>query len=546
MNAESELEIQGQRLSLTEVLAVSRLGRRVRLSDNPRFRARLERSRNIIHEALIAGKVVYGVNTNFGGMADQLLDTNEVNYLQENLLWGLKCNVGQQLPLEIVRAAMLIRANALSRGASGIRAELIERLLLFLNSGITPVVRCLGSLGASGDLIPLAQIAASIIGLDSSYRVDFHGERMDAVAALEKVGLKSFSLEAKEGLSLINGTSVLTAMAAHCTCDATLILNLALAIHSLYIQALHGRRDSFDPFVHALKPHPGQVNIAQRTCALLEGSQLLADQDPVGGELMQDRYSIRCLAQYLGPITDGLDQIAAHVTTEMNSADDNPLIDLHRGRIVHSGNFFAQYIAIGMDQLRYYMALVAKHLDIQISLLVTPEFSRGLPASLAFEDGSPVKFGLKGLQICGNSILPRLLHLGQAIVPFFPTHAEQFNQNINSQGFNSAFLAGESMDLMRYHLAVSCVFAVQAVEQRSFCQQRSYLASDVLSPASAPLYETIYRVLQKEPSTMHPLVSRNSDQHLDEFVRAIYDDLKDPRSNLLGCVPSALKGQQGA
>jgi hypothetical protein len=190
------------------------------------------------------------------------------------------------------------------------------------------------------------------------------------------------------------------------------------------------------------------------------------------------------------------------------------------------------------------MALIAKHIDVQVALLVSPEFNRGLPGCLAFDDGSSVKFGLKGLQICGNSILPRLLHLGQSIVPFFPTHAEQFNQNINSQGFNSAVLACDSLELMRYYLAVASLFAVQAVEQRSFCRIKSYLATEVLSPALVPLYETIYQVLQRKASPSRPLVSRNADQHLDTLVQSIYRDLKDPRSRLLGCVYPAFESEE--
>jgi phenylalanine ammonia-lyase len=244
------------------------------------------------------------------------------------------------------------------------------------------------------------------------------------------------------------------------------------------------------------------------------------------------------LAQYLGPIADGLRQITTQVTIEMNSVDDNPVTDSPHKRILHNGNFFGQYIGIGMDQLRYYMALVAKHTDAQIGPLVTPEFNRGLPACLAFEEGDSAELGLKGLQICGNSILPRLLHLGQPIVPFFPTHAEQFNQNINSQGFNSAVLASEAMDLMRHYLAIASVFAVQAIEQRSFKQRKSYLATEVLSPALVPLYETIYGVLQKKPSATQPLVPHNSGQGLDELVQRIYLEFKKPGSKLFDCVPS--------
>jgi phenylalanine ammonia-lyase len=417
--------------------------------------------------------------------------------------------------------------------------------LLFLNHEITPIVRNLGSIGASGDLVPLAQIAGSIIGLGPGYRVYFQGNEIDARTALKNIGLSSLPLRGREGLALVNGTSVLTAMAAQCIYDARLILNVALGIHGLFIQALLGAKESFDPFIHSLKPHPGQVDVARRMLALLDGSQLTADHELIQTDLVQDRYSIRCLAQYLGPIADGLQHVADQVTIEMNSVDDNPIVDSLRERILCNGNFLGQFVGIGMDQMRYYMALLAKHMDAQIGLLVTPEFNRGLPACLAFEDGRSIKFGLKGLQICGNSILPRLLHLSGPIVPFFPTYAEQFNQNVNSQGFNSAILACESIDLMSHYLAVACIFAVQAVEQRSFSQRKSYLAAGALSPALVPMYETIYDVLQKTPSITYPLISSNSDQHLDELVEEIYRDLKDPDSKLFGCVCFETKSTRG-
>lgn len=243
------------------------------------------------------------------------------------------------------------------------------------------------------------------------------------------------------------------------------------------------------------------------------------------GKLIQDRYSIRCLPQYLGPIVDGLDTVARQVTTEINSASDNPLIDPDKNMDYHGGNFLGQYIAVAMDQLRYYLGLMAKHLDVQIALLNTPEFSNGLPPCLIGNTDRKVNMGLKALQICGNSIMPLLTFYGQSLVDRFPTHAEQFNQNINSLGLGSANLARQSIETFHQYMAVALIFGVQAVDLRTCIVAGHYDARTVLSPATSLLYEAVREVVGRPPSSDRPYIRNDYEQSLDEHIRRIAADI---------------------
>lgn len=231
----------------------------------------------------------------------------------------------------------------------------------------------------------------------------------------------------------------MTGIAAQCVYDAQLLLKMTMNTYALFIQGLNGSNQPFHPFNHTHKPHPGQRWVANSMLELLKGSKLIRDElegrlEYKIGELVQDRYPVRCLPQYMGPLVEGLDNIAQQVTTEINSASDNPLIDPDKGMDYHSGNFLGQYIGIAMDQLRYYLGLMAKHLDVQIALLVTPEFSNGLPPCLIGNTQRTVNMGLKGLQISGNSFMPLLTFYAHPLIDRFPIHAEQFSQNISSLG----------------------------------------------------------------------------------------------------------------
>ncbi|OPY78209.1 MAG: Tyrosine 2,3-aminomutase [Syntrophorhabdus sp. PtaU1.Bin153] len=537
----AHIVIRGNNLTINDVVKVARHKAKVMLTDEEGVIQRIKASHEYIVNATNAcrpasGKIpetctpIYGVTTGFGGMARTFIPPEMAGELQENLIRFHQSGAGKRLPIPDVRAAMLIRANSHLIGLSGLRLEIIDRMITFLNEGATPHVREFGSIGASGDLTPLASITGALIGLDPSFSIDFNGEEVDSLTVLKSLGLPRINLLPKEGLAMINGTCVMTGIAAQCVYDARILLKLAMGAHALFIQGLRGTNQSFHPFIHAHKPHTGQVRAAAYILQLLEGSRLIRNElegrlEYEIGSLIQDRYSIRCLPQYMGPLVDGIDLVAAQVATEINSACDNPLIDPDKGIDYHGGNFLGQYVGVAMDHLRYYLGLMAKHLDVQIALLVTPEFSNGLPPCLIGNTDRKVNMGLKGLQICGNSIMPLLTFYGQSLVDRFPTHAEQYNQNVNSLGLGSANLARQSIDAFVQYMAIALMFGVQAVDLRTRLAAGHYDARSCLSVASLSLYEAVREVVGLPPSSKRPYVRNDCEQHLDEHIRLIAADI---------------------
>lgn len=523
--------VEGKPLTIDDVVSVSRHNRPVTMARDAASIARLNASCKYIEDALASGEPIYGVTSGFGGMAHVSIDAEDASSLQNNLIWFLNAGAGNRLPIEDVRASMLLRANSHMHGASGIRLEVIRRIESFLNAGVTPHVREFGSIGASGDLVPLAQITGALTGAGRNFLVDFAGEEMDCLRALDKLGLPPLGLRAKEGLAMVNGTSVMTAIAANCVYDARVLLALALGAHALMLQALSATNQSFHPFIHSLKPHPGQQWAAAHMLKLLEGSQFIRNEldgkhDWRDGDLIQDRYSLRCLPQYFGPIVDGLSQVSAQIEVEINSATDNPLIDSGNGVSYHGGNFLGQYVGVGMDQLRYHLGLLAKHLDVQMASLVSPAFNNGLPASLVGNPNKKVNMGTKGLQLCANSMMPLLSFYGNSLVPHFPTHAEQFNQNINSMGFGSANLTRETIRIFQQYLAVSLMVAVQSIDLRAYQRAGTYDPRSFLAPTSLKLYEAVRHVVGKPVSADQSYLWNDADQSLDQHIAKLSADIK--------------------
>ncbi|NEU77785.1 aromatic amino acid ammonia-lyase [Nostoc sp. UIC 10630] len=529
-NSDDTVLVGDRYLTIEEVISVARYGAQVRLTDNLKSLANVQASCDFIHHAVESGDPIYGVTTGFGGMANVVISPESAALLQNNLMWYHKVGAGKKLPLADVRAAMLLRANSHITGASGIRLELIKRMLVFLNAGVTPHVCEFGSIGASGDLTPLAYITGALIGLNSNYTVDFNGEEMDAPTALKKLGLEPLQLLPKEGLAMMNGTSVMTGIAANCVQQTKVLLALSVATHALAIQGLSGTNQSFHPFIHKLKPHSGQVWTASQMLDLLLGSHLIRDELDGSHNYrdehpIQDRYSLRCLAQYMGPIVDGIEEIAKQIEVEINSVTDNPLIDVENQASYHGGNFLGQYIGVGMDRLRYYIGMLAKHLDVQIAYLVAPEFNNGLSPSLVGNQQRRVNMGLKGLQITGNSIMPLLTFYGNSIADRYPTHAEQYNQNINSQGFASANLARTSVEVFQQYMAVALMFGVQSVDLRTYTLAGHYDARATLSPATRDLYMAVRNVVGRSPSKERPYVWDDNEQALDLHISKIAVDI---------------------
>lgn len=527
---DDKILIHGENLTINNVVMIARKGIRIALSDADVVTKKIQATYSYIEEAVSKNKAIYGVTTGFGGMSNVVISQQEAIALQNNIPWPHTSGAGRRLPNADVRAAMVLRTNSLMRGLSGVRLELVKRLEIFLNSGITPHVYELGSIGASGDLVPLSHIAGALVGIAERYKVDFRGDDIDCITALKHVGLEPMQLAPKEGLALINGTSMMSGIAANCMYDSWSLLGLTIGAHGLMIQGLGGSNQPFHPFIHKHKPHTGQVWAADQMLKFLSGSQLIRDEldglhNHRGHKLIQDRYSLRCLPQYLGPIIDGFANIAQQIETEINSATDNPLIDPVNNVSYHCGNFLGQYIGTGMDLLRYFIGLMAKHLDAQISLLVSPEFNDGLAASLVGNTQRRVNLGLKGLQLTGNSIMPILTFLGNSLVDRYPTHAEQFNQNINSQGFGSANLARQSVEICQQYLAIALMFGVQAVDLRTYVTKGHYDARAALSPASAELYESLRRTIGRPPSTERPYIWDDDEQGLDEHIALIAADI---------------------
>lgn len=522
--------IQGNGLTVEEVVRVSQKMAEVQITKDSNVLNKVDTAYRMMQDAANAGAVIYGVTTGFGGMADVIISMDEIGKVQQNMLWIHKAGAGKFLPVSDVRAAMLLRANSHLRGASGIRLELIERLQIFLNAGVTPCVPELGSIGASGDLVPLSYITGAIIGHEAGYQVHYKDSIIPAREALKTLELPPLKLQPKEALAMLNGTSVMTGIAANCLEEASELFSLALYVHALFIQGLNGTDLSFEEFIHQNKPHTGQVWVADQMRRLIEGSALIRhgkggqERNPKTG-LVQDRYSLRCLPQYLGPVFEGLWKIQSQIEVEMNSTNDNPLIDVDTGGIYYGGNFLGEYVGVGMDQLRMYLGLVAKHLDTQIALLVEPKFSNGLAPCLVGNQDRTMNMGMKGLQIVANSIMPLISFYGNSLADRFPTHAEQFNQNINSQGFGSANLTRQSLDLFRQYVSISLLFAVQAIDLRAQKMFGHYDGSQFVSPSTRPLYEAVRELTDRPSQTARPWLWNDDEQHLDEQTARLVEDL---------------------
>lgn len=525
------LVVSGDGLTLTDLVRVARQRLPVELTDDPAVIGKIHQSEEFVRRAVSSGEAIYGVTTSFGANSDDVIPREEIEGFQNNALWLLKAGAGEPLPECVVRASMLSRLNSLVRGVSGIRLELLQRLVTFLNEGIHPHILEFGSIGASGDLIPLSYIAACIVGSPTGHTVTYEGRHMKAEEALKELGLGPLPLQAKEGLALINGTSVMTGMAALCLHESNVLLALSMGVHAFAFQALCAREQPMAPFIQSHKPHPGQISSARVMRRLLQGSRMTWDgigerDERFSPSLIQDRYSLRCLPQYMAPIYEGLDSISRQIEIELNSANDNPLVDVPNQVIYNGGNFLGQNIGVAMDHLRYYIGLTAKHVDTQLALLVTPEFSNGLPSSLIGNRKRRANVGFKSLQILGNSIMPILCFLGNSIADRYPTHAEQFNQNINSQGFASANLSRQSVATFRNYLAAALMMGVQAVDLRNKLLTGHYDARKCLSPGSCRLYEAVREVVGVAPSSDRPYVFDDGDIHRDGHLRLISDDIR--------------------
>ncbi|MCX7694622.1 MAG: histidine ammonia-lyase [Caloramator sp.] len=370
--------IDGENLTIDDVIKVARYGYRVEIAEEAK--RKVMAAREVVDRFVDEGKVVYGITTGFGKFSDVVISKEETKKLQRNLIVSHACGVGEELPQEVVRAIMLLRANALSKGYSGVRLQTLETLVEMINKGVHPVIYEKGSLGASGDLAPLSHMVLVMIGEGEAY---YNGERLSGRKAMEMAGIKEIELVEKEGLALINGTQVMTAVGTLALYDAIMLSKAADIVASLTVEALRGITDAYYYKVHNVRPQVGQQKCAQNLNRLLEGSTLTTKQ----GELrVQDAYTLRCIPQVHGASKDAIEYVKKVVEIEINSATDNPLIFSDENRVISGGNFHGQPMALAMDFLGIAVSELANISERRIERLVNYQLN-DLPAFLTKRGG---------------------------------------------------------------------------------------------------------------------------------------------------------------
>ncbi len=481
--------LTGADLTIGGVEAVARGGAGATL--DPDARARMQEARDVIEALVAGGAVVYGVTTGFGDLASVSIAPADAARLQENLLMSHAAGVGPAFPREIVRAMLLLRANTLALGHSGCRPLLVDRLLDFLRLGIHPVVPEQGSLGASGDLAPLAHLALPLIGRGQA---ESNGTVVPGLIALREAGLEPLVLEAKEGLALLNGTQMMTAIGALLLADADRLVRTASVAAAMSVEALLGTDVAFAAAYQLARPHPGQIAVAGELRHLLRDSTL--QQSHHGhAHKVQDPYSLRCVPQVHGAVRDTLDYLRRVLDVELNSATDNPLVfpgggmaDLDTiatggGRVISGGNFHGEPIAFALDFAKIALAELGSISERRTALLVDPRLNGGLPAFLAGSSG--LDSGMMIYQYTAAALVSENKVLAHpASVDSIPTSANQ--EDHVSMGSIAARHARVVLDHVERILAIELLVAAQALELR--------LAGSDGAAAGAGVVEALARI----------------------------------------------------
>lgn len=449
------LHIDGRSLTLEDVDRVARGDEReVALSDDAA--AAIDASRQVVERSLRESERIYGVTTGFGRLAEVLIPPTRRLEIQENLVRSHSSGFGAWLPREVGRAVMLLRANSLARGNSGIRREVVERLLAFLERGIDPLIPEFGSVGASGDLAPLAHVALCLMG---EGLVHAEAGVEPAADALRRAGIEPVSVREKEGLALINGTQATTGLGVLALMRAETAIDSAELAGAMSLEGLRGTPTPFDARVHESRPHPGQVASAARLRALLSESEI-RESHRYGDPRVHDAYSLRCMPQVHGAARDVADFVRRVLQVEVNSSTDNPLVFANPDEIVSAGNFHAQIIAEALDFLTIAITDLASVSQQRIERLLNPDLS-GLPAFLARDPG--VESGFMIAQVAAVDVLAEMRVLSHpASVDSVSTSANK--EDHVSMGMTAARKAWRAVRCLEYVLAVELMCAAQALE----------------------------------------------------------------------------------
>ena len=470
--------LDGAHLTLTDLLAIA--DHRAAVGLAPEARTRVAAARAVVDRKAAGTEAVYGVNTGFGNFAETRIDTQDLAALQLNLLRSHAAGVGRPLPVRVVRAVMALRANVLAKGFSGIRVETLEALLAMLNFGVHPRVPSRGSVGASGDLAPLAHLALVLVGegetlgqtppakavlppgaADEAQEPDMEAPalvRVPGAEALRAAGLKPITLEAKEGLALINGTQVSTAVLALALAGAEQLSRAADISAALSIDALLGSMHPFEPRIHQSRPFAGQAASADNLLRLLDGSGI--NQSHANCGRVQDAYSMRCAPQVHGAAREALRWIRHIVTIEMNAATDNPMVFADSGEMVSGGNFHGAPLALAADLLVMAVAQLATISERRSERLVNPALS-GLPAFLTQDGG--LQSGLMIAQVTAAALTSEIKTLAHpASVDTIPTSANK--EDHVSMSMHAALKAERALQLAINVIAVEILCSCQAID----------------------------------------------------------------------------------
>ena len=454
----------------------------------------LTENRNYLMDLVNKGLTIYGVNTGFGGSAD--VRSGDTAGMQRALLRLLNAGFGPCFDSKTVRAAMAIRANCLCRGYSGVRPELVLQIIKLLNHNIIPKVPIRGSISASGDLMPLSYVAAAVAGRPD-LMVDHKGESRSMEFVMQSCDIEPLPLQAKEGLAIMNSVSFSTAVSAKTTYHANIATLLTQACSALCFEAMHGKVDILDPLIHQIKPHAGQIEVAENMRMLLEGSEMVNTEKEYFKDcqthcLAQDRYDLRTVPQWIGPVLECLSDVIRTINTELISVDDNPIVDHRTGAILSGGNFQGTALMCGMDRLRSALQLCGKLLLAQLYELVNPAMNKGLTPNLSGQDVR-TDFGFKGVDIAMAAYMSELEHLGNTVSNHVQS-AEMNNQSVNSLALISGRLTTQAVEIVQSMISMHLLAVVQVrialsnLNRYPFCRRINDWMCEIWSRCEKPYF----------------------------------------------------------